>query len=93
MMGTMPMNTSDKDQVAYGGFGRHMLHGCINPSQTGHFRHTAKLVIQGVPNPKTQIFVSRLVFQLYVPNRLKPGVKWRMPMYLEQFYCLLRCVY
>ena len=26
MTETMPMNTSDKGQVAYGGFGRHMLH-------------------------------------------------------------------
>ena len=33
MTGTMPMNTSGKDQVAYGGFGRHMLHGCIDPSR------------------------------------------------------------
>ena len=35
--GTMPMNISDKGQVAYGGFGRRMLHGCIDPSQAGHF--------------------------------------------------------
>ena len=50
--------------------------------------------------------VSRLVLQLYLPNPMKPGVKSRMKMYLEQrrqamlqlhlsdwqFYCLLRCV-
>ena len=31
MTGTMPMNVSDKGQVVYGGFGRRMLHGCIDP--------------------------------------------------------------
>ena len=45
MTGMMPTNTSDKSQVAYGGFGKRMLHGCIDPSQTGHFRHTAKPLI------------------------------------------------
>ena len=49
---------------------------------------------------------SRLVLQLSLPNQLKPGVKSRMKMYLEQrrqamlqlhlsdqhMYCLLRCV-
>ena len=51
------------------------------------------------------INVSRLVLQLSLPNPLKPGVKVRMKMWLEQhrqamlqlhlsdqqFYCLLRC--
>ena len=51
------------------------------------------------------INVSRLVLQLSLPNLLKPGVKLRMTMYLEQrrqarlqlhlndqkMYCLLRC--
>ena len=50
---------------------------------------------------------SRLVLQLPLPNPLKPGVKSRMKMWLEQrrqamlqlhlsdqqFYCLLRCAY
>ena len=49
---------------------------------------------------------SRLVLQLPLPNPLKPGIKLRMKMKLEQrrqamlqlhlsdqqFYCLLRCV-
>ena len=49
--------------------------------------------------------VSRLVLQLYLPNPLKPGVKWKMKMRLEQrrqkmlqlhlneqpFHCLLSC--
>ena len=52
------------------------------------------------------INVSRLVLKLSLPNPLKPGVKFRMEMQLEQrwqamlqlhlsdqqFYCLLRCV-
>ena len=51
------------------------------------------------------INVSRLVLQMSLPNPLKPGVKLRMKMLLEQrrqamlqlhlsdqqFYCLLRC--
>ena len=37
MLGMMPTNASDEGHVAYGGFGRRMFHGCIDPSQTGHF--------------------------------------------------------
>ena len=51
------------------------------------------------------IYVSRLVLQLSLPNPLKPGVKLGMKMQLEQrqqamlqlhlndqqFYCLIRC--
>ena len=51
--------------------------------------------------------VSRLVLQLSLPNPMKPGVKSRMKMYLEQrqqamlqlhlsdrqFYCPIRCAY
>ena len=61
MTGMMLTNTSDKGQVAYGGFGKHMLHGCIDPSQTGHFRHTAKPLIQGAPNLILECFLSSLL--------------------------------
>ena len=41
----MTGNTSDENQVAYGGLGRRILHGFIDLSQMGLFRHTAKLLI------------------------------------------------
>ena len=77
---------------------------------------TVFFILQCVPQIKIRVYrkisnirrtkspnldVSRLVVQLSSPNLMKPGVKSRMKMQLEQrqlhlsdrqFYCLLRCV-
>ena len=45
---------------------------------------TVKLLIWDAPNPSRNLNVSRLVSQLPLPNPLKPGVKSRMKVQLEQ---------
>ena len=69
------------------------------PQRVNEHIYTVKSIIQDAPNPNT-------LLRLSLPNPLKPDVKSRMKMQLEQrrqamlqlhlsdrqFYCLLRCV-
>ena len=67
----------------------------------GIYRKISNIRYTKFPN----LNVFRLILQLYLPNPMKPGVKLRMKMSLEQclqamlqlhlsdwqFYCLQRC--
>ena len=76
--------------------------GEVNPEHRTKYRK-----ISNIRRTKsTNLNVSRPVVMLSLPSPMKPGVKSRMKMYLEQrrqamlqlhlsdrqFYCLLRCV-